>query len=151
MLKVIKHVILKVFIVSFLCIPSETYAVQNGQIIINASNFKNSNGTAHFSLFSRSKGFPDKHKFAHVTASVPIIDNHASVTFENLSFGEYAVSVLHDENNNYKMDANFIGIPKEGFGISNNYKGEKNRPAFNKAKISLRGNMTVDINMVYFD
>lgn len=151
MLKAIKSKILKLFILTFLFIPSETYAVQNAKIIINASNFKNSNGIAHFSLFNQSKGFPDKHKFAHVTASVPIIDNHASVTFENVSFGEYAVSVLHDENNNYKMDVNFIGIPKEGFGISNNYKGEKNKPAYNKAKISLLGNMTVDINMVYFD
>lgn len=151
MLKTMKSKILKVFIMFLLFVPVKNYSVQNAQIIINASNFRNSNGIAHFSLFNQSKGFPDKHKFAHVTASVPIIDNQASVTFENVSFGEYAVSVLHDENNNYKMDVNFVGIPKEGFGISNNYKSEKNKPEYNKAKISLRGNMTVDIRMVYFD
>jgi uncharacterized protein (DUF2141 family) len=34
--------------------------------------------------------------------------------------GNYSVVIYHDENNNKKFDRNFIGIPKEGFGFSNN-------------------------------
>ena len=33
--------------------------------------------------------------------------------------GEYAISVHHDDNDNGKMDTNFIGIPKEPTGLSN--------------------------------
>jgi len=37
--------------------------------------------------------------------------------------GKYAVSVFHDENSNGKLDTNFLGIPREGVGASNNAKG----------------------------
>lgn len=34
--------------------------------------------------------------------------------------GAYAASVYHDENGNKKLDRNWIGIPAEGAGFSNN-------------------------------
>jgi len=43
--------------------------------------------------------------------------------FPGVAPGRYAVSVFHDENSNGKMDTNFIGIPREGVGASNNAKG----------------------------
>lgn len=138
------------FIVAFFLIPSEAFSGQNAEILINAFNFKNDNGTARFSLFNRSKGFPAKYKYAHVTASVPIINNSATVRFENVEYGEYGISVLHDENNNYKMDSNLIGMPKEGFGISN-YKDKKSRPSYDKSKIIVDDDVVININMFYLD
>ena len=134
----------------FLFIPAKTFAGQSAQIVINAFNFKNDNGTARFSLYNRAKGFPSKHKYAHFSASVPIINNSATVRFENVSYGEYGISVLHDENNNYKMDSNLIGMPKEGFGISN-YKDKKARPSYDKAKIIVDDDVVININMFYLD
>ena len=46
-----------------------------------------------------------------------------TVVFENLKPGKYAVSVLHDANKNKDLDKNKLGIPKEGFGFSNNVMG----------------------------
>lgn len=43
------------------------------------------------------------------------------VTFEALPTGTYAVLVMHDENDNGKLDT-MLGIPKEGFGFSGNPK-----------------------------
>jgi uncharacterized protein (DUF2141 family) len=40
--------------------------------------------------------------------------------FSDLPDGNYAVQVMHDENGNDKLDANFLGIPTEGYGFSNN-------------------------------
>ena len=40
-----------------------------------------------------------------------------------LPFGEYAIAVYHDKNKNGKLDTNFLGIPKEGYGFSNNARG----------------------------
>ena len=34
--------------------------------------------------------------------------------------GKYAVVVYHDENDNHKFDRNWVGLPTEGFGVSNN-------------------------------
>jgi len=44
----------------------------------------------------------------------------AQTVFENLSYGVYAVSLIHDENKNEKLDTNFFRIPVEGYGFSNN-------------------------------
>ena len=44
------------------------------------------------------------------------------VTVTDVSPGEYAVTVLHDKNENIKMDYNFIGAPKEYWGLSRNPK-----------------------------
>jgi uncharacterized protein (DUF2141 family) len=30
------------------------------------------------------------------------------------------VAVVHDENSNGKLDKNFVGVPSEGYGVSNN-------------------------------
>ncbi|MEA5000298.1 MAG: DUF2141 domain-containing protein [Endomicrobiaceae bacterium] len=152
MLKSGKSEIPKILIIFFLFlfIPSQTFTGQKAKIVINASNFKNDKGTARFSLFSQSKGFPEKYKFANATVSAPIVNNNATATFENILYGEYAVSILHDENDNYKMDFNFIGIPKEGFGVSNN-RNKKSKPSYDKSKININGNLTLYIDIVYFD
>ena len=42
------------------------------------------------------------------------------VTFEDLPPGRYAVQVLHDANDNGKLDTNIVGMPTEGYGFSNN-------------------------------
>ena len=56
------------------------------------------------------------------------------VIFENLKPGKYAISVLHDTNNNKDMDRNKLGIPKEGFGFSNNVTGAMGPPSFERAQ-----------------
>lgn len=42
---------------------------------------------------------------------------------ERLPFGEYAIAVYHDKNENGKIDTNLLGIPKEDYGFSNNARG----------------------------
>ena len=46
-----------------------------------------------------------------------------SIIFENISYGEYALGVFHDLNDNGKLETNFIGFPQEDIGVSGNAKG----------------------------
>lgn len=48
------------------------------------------------------------------------LDGEATVSFPGLAPGHYAVMVMHDENDNGTLDKNFIGMPTEGYGFSNN-------------------------------
>ena len=41
------------------------------------------------------------------------------ISFDGLPHGTYAVAVIHDENDNHRLDT-FAGIPREGFGFSRN-------------------------------
>lgn len=75
-----------------------------------------------------------------------------SFTFKNLESGSYAVALFHDKNSNEKLDTNFIGIPKEGFGFSNNPRVLTGPPSFNKASFELKTNskLTKTIKLLHF-
>lgn len=57
----------------------------------------------------------------------PITGRHAKVNsdslevvFADLAPGKYAIRLMHDENDNGKLDTNAVGMPTEGYGFSNN-------------------------------
>ena len=56
-----------------------------------------------------------------------------------LPHGEYAIAVFVDANGNGKMDKNFLGIPKEQYGFSNNVMGRMAAPSFEQAKFEVTG------------
>jgi uncharacterized protein (DUF2141 family) len=59
-----------------------------------------------------------------------------SFTFKDLAPGSYALGVFHDENDNGMLDMNLIGIPKEGYGFSNN-PSPMRKPKFDEARFEL--------------
>lgn len=61
------------------------------------------------------------------------------VKFENVPDGTYALSVIHDANENGELDKTGLGIPKEGFAFSNNVMGKKGPPSFQKASFEVKG------------
>ena len=64
--------------------------------------------------------------------------------------GRYAVVVYHDENDNHKFDRNWIGLPTEGFGVSNNPSLFLAAPKFEEASFEVTGEVThVDVEMKY--
>ena len=68
----------------------------------------------------------------------------------NVPDGVYAVSVFHDENMNQKLDKNFMGVPKEGYGASNNPKKKLGPPNFSETKFQLNGTQqSLEIKLVY--
>ena len=50
-----------------------------------------------------------------------------------LPAGEYALSVFQDVNDNGKLERNFIGIPKEPAGLSNNLRPKFGPPKYKDA------------------
>src|SRR5574343_388742 len=49
-----------------------------------------------------------------------IAENKSVVVINDLKPGKYSFKYFHDENNDEKLNTNFMGIPKEGYGFSNN-------------------------------
>ena len=56
--------------------------------------------------------------------------------FPDLPPGRYAVMVMHDQNDNGKLDSNFMGMPIEGYGFSNN-PAVMRKPTFDEAGFEL--------------
>lgn len=125
---------------------------ETGTLTVRVTGARNTNGKIWVNLFQDAQGFPVDPSKATQQRSVEVDPNtmSAQVTFKDLPRGSYAVSVLHDENGNGKMDKNFVGMPKEGYGASNNPSKKRRAPTFDEAKFSLNSSgQTIEIALIY--
>ena len=121
-----------------------------GRISIRIDNIRNTEGHLNIALFRNKKGFPDEPDKAYVLAQIATNEPPCEVVIENIPYGSYAVSILHDENGNSKMDKTWLGKPKEGFGTSNNPKIRLGPPQFDESGFVLdREAVTMVITMKY--
>ena len=135
-------------LLSFSLLTSLRFPDDEGPLKVAIEGLRSSVGFVLISLFKDGNGYPDEPEKAFKKTKVPIKDNRASIDFANLPPGEYAIVVLHDENGNLKMDKN-LGIPKEGYGFSNNVLGFMGPPAFSKARFIHEGKQVLEIKMRY--
>ena len=92
-------------------------------ISINVSNLRNDDGQIAALLFSSRDGFPDDEDKAVMALTCSIEDGRTVLTFTDVPYGVYAVSIIHDENLNESLNKNLFGAPTEGYWISNNVRG----------------------------
>lgn len=109
---------------------------RSGGVTVRISGVRNTDGFLTVALFSAKKGFPGKFDKAVKVLSISASASPV-VVFQNVPWGTYAVAVRHDENGNGKLDANFLGMPKEGVGTSNNPKSSFGPPSFKDAAFVL--------------
>ena len=107
----------------------------------------NEDGNIGVLVFQNDKGWPEDRLVAMKDVVVPARPGIVKVIVPDLPGGEYAVSVAHDANKNRKLDKNFIGKPKEQWGLSNNPHAVLKAPPFSKCKFTLDKDMELHITM----
>lgn len=126
------------------------FAVEKGNLIVIVHKIRNHSGQMGFLLFNSKEGFPNHPEKALVSAFIKVVADSIEHTFINIPLGSYAISAFHDENNDKKVNSNFLGIPKEGIGVSNNIKGSFGPPKFDDAKFDFaRSAQTINISLTY--
>ena len=80
----------------------------------------------------------------------PIENKECAIQFTDLEAGNYGFKYFHDENDNQNLDTNWVEIPKEGFGFSNNAKATFGPPSFIKWIFELSGNKEIICSPQYF-
>lgn len=125
-------------------LASATLFAQKHKIEVEISGFKNDNGSAMIGLYNTKDSFMGK----GIKSAKTIVKNKKTfAVFTNIPTGTYAISFFHDENSNGKIDRNFIGIPKEGYGTSNDAKGFMGPPKYEDAKFELVSDRKMLINV----
>jgi uncharacterized protein (DUF2141 family) len=108
--------------------------LSTGNLVVIVKNFENNKGMARIAL-NNSKGDYKKRGEAYLDISSEIDSNNtAKVVFENIPYGVYALKTFHDEDDDNELDKNFIGIPSEDYGFSNNASGSFGPPDWEDAK-----------------
>jgi len=119
-------------------------------LTVEVEELRNTKGVVQFALYNKDGTIPDGHykKYFKIGKSI-IVNGKATFTFSGLPAGTYAVNILHDENENGKIDKGLI-LPKEGIGFSNYQSiGMRNKPNFQKASFELNGDMKINVKVVY--
>ncbi|GAB4135275.1 MAG: hypothetical protein Fur0015_08150 [Ignavibacteriales bacterium] len=97
---------------------------------------KNDKGVVRIAL-NNSKTNYDSYHDVFMGGSAKISNNTAEYVFDNIPTGIYAIKVFHDEDNNETLNTNFLGIPVEDYGFSNNAKTLIGIPSWDKAKFTV--------------
>ena len=87
-------------------------------------------------LTANPKAFPDCGKDANAHKQLVPAANAKTIHFQSVAHGTYAISLIHDENGNGKLDTSVM-IPKEGFGFSRNPTVTFGPPKFKSASFTL--------------
>jgi uncharacterized protein (DUF2141 family) len=119
---------------------------------IHVDGLRNSIGVVGSAIFKSRAGWPEDMSKTVNHWPTPIAHgaHEATAVMHELPPGDYGVVAIHDENKNHKLDRNFIGIPKEGFGFANNPHVGLSAPSFDAAVVHVTCPVTeINIHMIY--
>lgn len=132
----------KLLLMFMLTLPMQLFAQHKIEITIKG--IEKVKGTVLIAVYNSEDSFMKKHT---VSAKQKVSDKQVIVVIEGVKTGDYAISMFHDENDNEKLDKNFMGIPNEPYGFSNDAKGSFGPPSFEKAKVKVDGDKKLVINL----
>lgn len=103
-----------------------------GSVSMEVTGLRNAKGQVLACLTAHPKAFPDCSKDPAARTAVVPAGASVRIDFGHVPAGRYAISLIHDENGNRKMDM-AIMMPKEGYGFSRNAPVSFGPPKFDKA------------------
>ncbi len=140
LLKIKEHPIRFIFIYIFLIFNVISMnQVHASELTINLSKQKNP-GTISLAVYNNAEAF-DEQSEAGIFAVIETYLKPQEISQLKIEIpdGEYAISLYIDANENGKLDKNFLGMPKEQFGFSNDAMGKFSPPTFEQAKFLVNG------------
>jgi len=133
-----KNVMLVLALLVSTSLYSQTTVVKNGSTLqVTVRNVTSSDGNVHINLHNKQEDFLKK-DYKEIVVK-PEKGKDITVTFTELPDGEYTVSVIHDVNSNKGLDANWMGMPTEPYGISIKGKNTYSPPSYDNAKFQIQG------------
>jgi len=119
---------------------------EHGSVIIEISNINQMKGKVHIAVFNDSDTWLNKSVYS---VRLPINEDNCKEStcvwkIENVSYDDYGIAAFHDINGNGEMDTNFIGLPQEAYGFSNNETSAFGLPpSWKKAKFNVKTLQTI--------
>lgn len=132
---------MKNLVTSLLLFFSATLLISaQNTIEVEITNFDNNLGVAFVGLYNSEKSFLET---AYRGEKAEITNQKVIMTFTDIPDGTYAISVFHDEDENGELSTNFLGIPKESYGASNDAPAMFGPPKWKDARFEVRNGGTV--------
>jgi uncharacterized protein (DUF2141 family) len=143
--------VLPLLFCALLAMPASRSAAQTATpqatstLTVRVTGIRNATGNLRITL-SRDANVVDQR-----TVEIDAKSMTGQAVFENLPQGTYAVSVIHDENKNGKLDFDSMGMPVEGYGASNNPEKRMGPPNPEETTFALKqAPVTTEIKLIYW-
>ena len=131
----------------YLAIFTGLFSNDNPELTVNISNIKLLKGELIIGVFNSAEGFL-KEGVAIKNYTIKVSKETETLVITDLPKGDYAISLYHDENSDQQINRNIIGIPKEGYGFSNNIKPRFSAPSYADCKFSLIEDHELKIKLI---
>lgn len=119
-------------------------AAMAAEIEFNISGVNDDSNKVYVQLFKGEENY--KNGIAESATITKAESGKASIHFNNLGKGEYALRFFHDQNSNGKLETNLFGMPVEGFGFSNNAKPNFGPVSYSEIKFMISDDSSKVIN-----
>ncbi len=107
------------------------------RLFVTVTGARSDAGNVTFTLYGSDPAAFLAHKGSIGLIRVLLTMKAAQACFALAAPGSYAVAVYHDENDNHHFDRNFLGLPVEGYGFSNNATVLLAPPSFRAVRIAV--------------
>jgi uncharacterized protein (DUF2141 family) len=117
-------------------------------LTLTISSVQNASGSVVAGLFNSANNFPRAGQ-ALASFRMKAAKGDLSFTIHNLPPGKYAAVAFHDENDNGTLDVDPLGMPTEGYGVSNDAREPDGPPQYAKAAFDVaeqHKSVTVKLN-----
>ena len=110
-------------------------------------------GTVYLAIYDNSTSFDQDNKNKNVNKNrwvksiVEVVNKNSFTRNVELKKGVYAISLFVDSNDNKIIDKNFLGIPSEQYGFSNNATGFLGSPSYKDASFNLVDDLDIKISL----
>ncbi len=104
-----------------------------GEVVITITDMRSAKGVVRACMTTEKSVFPKCRKDPSAHRTVVPAGKNVTIRFTDVEPGNYAIALLHDENDNGKADRALGMMPKEGFGFSRDAKVRMGPPKFKDA------------------
>ena len=115
------------------------------RLVVTITGLKSNEGGVYVGLYATPSKFLNGAQ-VDIMKKVRASTAPITVAFDNLPPGTYAVGAYHDENNNDHLDTNFLGLPTEGYALSNGVRAITSKPTFQQAAFTV-GDAGVEVSL----
>jgi len=113
-------------------------------LIVKITGLHSEKGQVKIALFNSAETWLGD--FPKYNTTIAVNSQSVSWKLGDVPYGDYGIAVFHDENKNGKMDKNFLGIPQEPYGFSNNMRVTFGAPSWDRSKFVVAGS-TVEVSI----
>ncbi len=136
-------------VIGILFIGLASYVQAQHQTDIKVTGIRSPKGKIWVNVFKDAASYDNEKPFKKLAFDKKGITNGTLNISCELESGIFGFTIVDDENDNGKIDKNFIGIPKEGFGFSNFFMEKMKKPKFDDFKVDLTTQPKIVIRVKY--